>query len=121
MFSKILATVSVILLASSLCFAGDLNGRWEGKVKVPDGEEMALALVLKVDGEKLTGTVESPMGELPITEGKINGDEISFNVKLGDDTITHQGKLAGDTLTIKAHGPFGDMEFGLKHPDAKKP
>jgi hypothetical protein len=121
MLRKMSAALSFILLASVLCFAEDLNGRWEGKVKGPDGDDMAIAFTFKIDGDKLTGTVESPMGELPITEGTVKGDEISFSVKLGDDTITHQGKLVGDTLTIKAHGPWGDMEFPLKRAAAKKP
>src|SRR3972149_1307046 len=58
-----------------------LNGRWEGKFTRPDGEEIKILYAFKVDGEKLTGTVESPRGERTITNGKVKGDELSFEVE----------------------------------------
>jgi voltage-gated potassium channel Kch len=90
----------------------DFNGRWEGRVKDPNGEEMLVAFTFK-DGAELAGTVESREDVLRITNGKAMVDEISFKVKIGDETITHHGRLVRDTLTIKTHGPWGDME--LKH------
>ena len=34
----------------------------------------------KVDGDKLTGTVEGPLGKLPISNGKISGDTIKGKI-----------------------------------------
>ena len=74
---------------------------------------MKLTFTFKVDGEKLTGTVESPRGELEIKQGKAKGDELSFNVEIGDNTIDYQGKLADDKIKMKSKGPMGEREFTL--------
>jgi hypothetical protein len=72
-------------------------------------------LTLKLDGGKLTGTLtynSSPIvngkvrvSEKPITEAKIQGDEISFHFthppSAGNGpnpTYDYQGKLSGDTI-----------------------
>jgi hypothetical protein len=72
-------------------------------------------LKLKLSGGTLTGTLsyttihngQSRVGELPITEGKLQGSEISFNFthppawKTGnapDPTYSYNGKINGDTI-----------------------
>jgi hypothetical protein len=110
----------MMMLLLCVGFASNLDGTWEGKVQGPNGDEVPLTFTFKVDGDKLSGKVESAMGELPITDGKVNGDEFSFNTKLGDDTITHEGKVTGDTITLKAHGPWGDLEMTLKRATPKE-
>ncbi len=90
-----------------------LAGRWEGKITRQDGEEMKLTFTFKIDGEKLTGTVESPRGELDIKKGKVKGDEVTFNVEIGDMTIDYQGKLADGKIKMKSKGPMGERELTL--------
>jgi hypothetical protein len=90
-----------------------LAGRWEGKITRQDGEEMKLLFTFKVDGDKLTGTIESPRGELSIDEGKVKGEELSFNVDIGDNTIEYQGKLADNKIKMKSKGPWGEREMTL--------
>lgn len=119
MMRKSIASVLFIFLTVTLCLGADFNGRWEGTVKGPNGEDIPLVFNFKAEGEKLTGTIETPMGEQQISEGKIKGEEIWFAVEFGDTKITHQGKMAGDVINVKSHGPWGDGEFTLKHP-AKK-
>ena len=93
-----------------------LAGKWEGKITRQDGQEMKLTFTFKVDGEKLTGAVESPRGELEIKEGKAKGDDLSFNVEIGDNTIDYQGKLADGKIKMKSKGPMGEREFTLSRP-----
>ncbi|HUP03563.1 MAG TPA: hypothetical protein VMU19_06215, partial [Bryobacteraceae bacterium] len=56
----------------------------------------------KVDGDKLTGTAKSQMGEIPITEGKVSGDDITFveNINYQGQAlkITYKGKISGDEI-----------------------
>ncbi|MGA2063033.1 MAG: hypothetical protein ABSG67_21380 [Thermoguttaceae bacterium] len=93
-----------------------LAGKWEGKITRQDDQEMKLTFTFKVDGEKLSGAVESPRGELDIKEGKVKGDELSFNVEIGDSTIDYQGKLSDGKIKMKSKGPMGEREFTLSRP-----
>ena len=70
-----------------------------------------LTYAFKQDGEKLTGTVTGPQGDpLPLKEGKVAGDKISFyvNVDMGGTPakFSSEGVVKGDeiTLTTKAEG-----------------
>ncbi len=106
-----------ILLLALMCFAAvavaaDLNGKWEGKINAM-GQDMTIAFVFKVDGETLTGSVESEMGSMAISNGKINGDDFTFNVDVNGMPIAHKGKINGDAVTIKTEGEMA-MEFTLK-------
>ena len=83
-------------------------------------------LKLKIDGDKLTGTLTQPGRGRPgqdgaaapaptpteISDGKVKGDEISFSVKreFGGNTmvIKYAGKVAGDTITGKVERPGRD-------------
>lgn len=115
-----LVSMLFLLFATGLGVAGDLNGRWEGKVKTPDGHDLEIAFNFKVEADKLTGTAETTMGTQPIIDGQVKGDDISFKVELHDTTITNLGKLSGDTLNMKSLGPWGEIEFSLARPKAKK-
>jgi hypothetical protein len=115
MVRRSLVSLVLVLCCAAVCFAGDFNGLWEGSVKMPDGQELQLAFTFKVDGENVTGTVRSPMGEVPISNGKIKGDEITFDVEFGPNKIGHLGTLKDDAIDMKSHGPWGDSQFMLKH------
>ena len=52
----------------SIGLAQDINGKWKGQMQSPNG----------------------PMGELPITNGKIDGKIFFFQVNAGEMTISHQ-------------------------------
>lgn len=97
------------ILFSALCVlscaiggrAGAIDGRWEGRMKSPEGEDMQLTFSFKVDGDNLSGSVETPNGDLPISDGKVKGDEFSFVVDAGGNSIDHQCKVSGDTISMK--------------------
>jgi hypothetical protein len=113
MIRKSLLAIVVLCSLAVVCQAAAVDGRWEGTVSGPNGD-FALVFNFKADGEKLTGTVAGPGGEIPISDGKIKGDDLTFKVQVGDDVITHEGKLEGETIKIKSHAPWGDAEFTLK-------
>jgi hypothetical protein len=107
------APVAAFLLVASAA-AADINGRWEGKAQGPDGSEMPMGFIFKVEGENVTGSVESPMGPMPITEGKIKGDEFSFKVEFDGNSIDHQCKISGETISMKVmFGEEGGMDMVL--------
>jgi hypothetical protein len=109
---------SAILIALCLtaAFAADVSGKWKGSMEGPMGT-MELTFDLKVDGEKLSGTVTNPMGEEKIQEGTIKGDDISFVVLAGggDFRISYKGKVAGDEMKLTmSFGDMGGMELTAK-------
>ena len=62
-----------------------VDGAW----RMPRGE-----LVLAQNFQMLAGTMHSPAGARPISDGKMNGDEISFTV--GDRT--YKGRVTGNKI-----------------------
>jgi hypothetical protein len=101
---RIAATVLAVLVAAS-AFAAEVTGQWKASAPGPDGQTMELVFTLKAEGTALTGTVNSPMGEMAISKGKLEGDAISFDVDANGMTITHKGTVSGDTMKLK-------VEFG---------
>ncbi len=106
-------------LFATVSYAADINGRWEGSINGPNGD-MQIGFNFKVDGAKLTGTVESPNGEIPIEEGKVDGDHISFTTHFDNNEVKHHGTVSGDTIQLKVEGPWGESEMTLNRAKEKK-
>ena len=88
-----------------MAIIADLNGKWKGTIKTPDGNELQVTYNFKVDGDKLTGTVESPGGVVSVDNGKITGDTFSFKVTVDGNDYPHTGKMYADSCGI-------DIDFG---------
>jgi hypothetical protein len=93
------AAALLILLASA--WAADVTGKWVAQVQGRNGMTEN-TFNLKVDGTALTGSLTTPQGETQISEGKVNGDEISFVIvrKFGENEmkILYKGKVSGDEI-----------------------
>jgi hypothetical protein len=117
MTKRALLLVSVLLLSlSSALFALDLNGKWKGTMTTPNGD-LELSMLLKVEGEKVTGTVANSYGEEQITEGVVKGDDISFVVMAGGGQfrIVYKGKVTGDDIKFSVTlGDFGTSDMTAK-------
>lgn len=78
-----------------------VEGDWDGSFNTPGGPR-PLKFVLKVDGEKLTGTVKRSSGDVPLT-GTIKGSDITFSYTIsynGNDlTMSFTGKVSGDAMS----------------------
>lgn len=105
--------------AGTASIATDINGTWTGDVPTPDGNSFTLTYVFKVDGAKLTGTVQGPQGDpLSLDNGKIDGGKFSFDVSFNGITIHNDCTINADN-TIKLNsaasdGSFPPSEFMLK-------
>lgn len=95
--------------------ASDVTGKWTSNLVIPGGDSIQITFSFKQDAAKLTGTVGGPMGDpMEITDGKVDGDKIFFNVSFNGMTIHHEGVVTGDTikLTTKSDNegfPGGEM------------
>lgn len=94
--------------------AADVTGKWSGQVP-SRGEAMVATFTFKVDGNKLTGTMTGPQGEVALQEGKVSGDQISFTTMGGSAKILFQGTVAGNEIKMTRTREGGQArEFTLK-------
>jgi len=95
LLSILLCFVLVTLAATTA-----LNGQWIGTLKTDDGNEYPLNYTFKVNGDKLTGTVRGPNGDLQINDGQIHGTVFSFDVSLDKMLLVHTGKIYPDSIGL---------------------
>jgi hypothetical protein len=101
-----IALVCGFLVFAAFVFA-DLSGKWTGVIKTPDGNDLEVSYNFKVDGDKLTGTAESPAGQVTVDDGKINGDTFTFKVTVDGNDYPHSGKVYADSCGL-------DIDFGAQ-------
>lgn len=102
--SKKFLTTALLVVASvvvCLAIAADLTGKWGGSFKTPQGD-FPVKYTFKVDGDKLTGSADSDQGSLPISDGKINGNDFTFSLDFNGTAIKNTGKFYGDSVVIDA-------------------
>ncbi len=107
---KLKLTLSMLLLAA-IALAADAAGKWTGSVPGQDGQETVITFNFKVDGPKLTGSVTTPMGDAPIVDGAVDGDNVTFSTEFNDMKIVHKGKISGDSMNLDV--TMGDNNFKM--------
>jgi hypothetical protein len=95
----LVATAALVMLAP--VFGADITGTWTASFDTQIGVQN-YTYTFKVDGTKLTGTAKSDNGNVQITEGTINGDDVSFVENLDFQgmplRIVYKGKVSGDQI-----------------------
>jgi hypothetical protein len=95
--------LSILLAAFAIiAFAADISGNWKATAEGPNGA-MERTFTFKVDGNKVTGeSTSSMMGKSAISEGKIEGDTVTFVLtgKFGDQEVklNYKGKVSGNEI-----------------------
>ena len=131
---KKLITIAFALIGTALIFSINTSaqktvaGEWDAEFNTPGGPQ-PLKLVLKVDGEKITGTAKRSRGDVALT-GTVKGDDITFGYTIEYNgnavTLTFSGKVKGDTMggTVSFNDQASD-EWSAKRaaekPADKKP
>jgi len=112
---------AVVLMMHAPLRAADVTGKWVAQVTGQNGNQQQVTFNLKADGNTLTGTVTGGGGggrggrrggggggnaqAREISDGKIDGDNVSFSVKTeanGQTRVTtYTGTISGDTLQLK--------------------
>ena len=93
------AANALVMLAPLL--GADITGTWTASFDTQIGVQN-YTYTFKVEGNKLTGTAKSDNGNVQITEGTINGDDVSFVENLDFQgmplRIVYKGKVSGDEI-----------------------
>jgi hypothetical protein len=114
MLKTICAACFAITVIAITASAAEISGKWSGQVP-SRGEAVATTFTFKVDGDKLTGTMTGPQGEVSLQEGKFSGDQISFSTTGGNAKILFQGTVAGNEMKMTRTREGGQArEFTLK-------
>ena len=121
MKSRLLLAVSALAVVSAVpALAGDVNGKWTAQVPGRDGQTRETTFNFKVEADKLTGTMSGRQGDIPISDGTVKGDEISFKVTMSfggnDMKLAYTGKIAGEEIkfTRTREGSDQSQEFTAK-------
>ena len=103
------AAVIFLGLAIAAHAAADISGTWTAKFDAPIGEQN-YTYEFAVKGSVLTGKATCAMGESAITEGKVDGDMVSFVEMLdGQIRVEYTGKIvsADEIQFSRKVGDFG--------------
>lgn len=114
---RLLTLATGFLLLAVSAFAADVDGKWTGSISTPNGD-FPQTFNFKANGPALTGSLEFMPGmEIPIADGKVDGNNISFSVTLDFGMpfkLTYTGVVSGTELKVKADAAGMPFEFVLK-------
>ena len=91
-----------------------VDGNWNLTIKTPMGDQTGL-LTLNTEGGALTGQMSGNMGAVPIENGSVEGDTVKWSAKVTSPmpiTLEFDGKVEGDALSGNVKlGAFGTSTF----------
>lgn len=87
-----------------------IDGTWKSTFKAPDGSARTTTFKLKLEGDKVTGTVSGRNNtDTAIEDGTFKDGTVSFSVTREFNnnkvTIKYSGKLDGDTIKGSTERP----------------
>jgi hypothetical protein len=118
MTKKLLFVLSILLVVAVVAMAADVSGKWVYEQPGRGGgEPVKVTITLKAEGANLTGNIARPgrdgeMRETPITDGKVNGDNVSFKTEMnygGNSRVSeYAGTVSGNEMKLKVTMPGRD-------------
>jgi len=115
---KILLGTVFMMLVACFSFGADVDGKWTTEMPGMDGSPMVINFTFKADGDKLTGTTGPDGMESPISEGKIDGKNISFVVTIDfgmEMKMNYKGTVEGNEIKLSVDMGMGEpMQMTLK-------
>src|SRR5690348_7713008 len=112
MTKKLLFVTTILLICALGAFAADVTGKWTYEQAGRNGgPARQVTITLKQDGNTLTGEIpgmgrggDNPPPPTQITNGKVDGDKVSFEVVR---------EFQGNKMTSKYNGTVSGNELKL--------
>jgi enterochelin esterase-like enzyme len=118
-----------LLALPSTALAADVSGTWKSEFDSQIGRQK-YTYTLKQEDDKLTGKANSEINdqkrETPLSEGKVDGDKVSFvemlNFNGNDIRIAYSGTISSNEMNLTREvGTFAKEEIILKLDAAEQP
>jgi len=118
---KLLTLGFLLGLLAITALAADISGKWTAQLPGRGGQTRETTFNFKVDGNTLTGTISGFRGDMAISDGKIDGDNISFTqtIEFNGNTMkfVYKGTISGDSIKFTRTREGGEgqaQEFTAK-------
>jgi hypothetical protein len=115
MKKRIMWMCALLALTSLAAFAADVTGKWTSEATGKGGPQ---TYNLTQEGDKLSGKIEGGRGgAVDISNGKVDGDNVSFEVvrEMGGNsmTIKYSGSVSGTTMKLSMETARGSRDITL--------
>jgi hypothetical protein len=112
---KLISLCALFALSTIMAFAADVTGTWKGEA---GAKGPAPTFTFKQDGSTLVGKTTMGQNEVEISNAKIDGEKIWFEVTVdmgekGKRTTKYSGIVSGGTMKLSAEGARGTREVVL--------
>ena len=106
---RLILTMALAAMMAFTLKAANISGLWKGAMDTQGGA-MGEAVTIQA-GAGVAGDVKTDMAEGKIENGKLDGDQISFEITTDYGKLGFAGTMAGDEMKLTVAGPSGN-----KHP-----
>ena len=115
---RVFVGVMMLVAVAVTVYAADVDGTWTGSVSGPQGD-FPVTFNFKAEGTTLTGSTLGFDGSpIPIKDGKIDGNMISFSVELDFGgmplVLQYKGTVAPDHINMSGEAFGMPFEFIVK-------
>lgn len=113
---KLISLCALFALSTVMALAADVTGSWKGEAN-PNGKGGPPTFHLKQSGSLVTGTTTARNAEIEISNGKIEGDKVYFEVtrEMNGEKMTakYSGTVSGTTMKLSMESARGTREMTL--------
>ena len=105
------------ILIAITALAADYSGTYQAEVESSSGKIQNI-LVLKIAGDKLTGTITNQFGTMPIQDGSAEGENLFFVVMVKDEgdpfRMVYRGHAFNDEIQFRIEAGERQIEMVAK-------
>lgn len=113
MIRTLILMLACLGIAAAAGFAAEpatarVAGKWKASAKSNTGRQYEIQLELIEEGGKVTGTLTANEGSVPIEEGKLEGNRLTFKLAVDEGSYSITLTVDGDRMKGHYTGPGGE-------------
>src|SRR4051794_35104839 len=85
--------------ADSAASSDSVSGRYEGTARSRLQGNIHVVVQIRLNGEKITGMMNTPLGDFPVTDGSYTGGRVNIKFSAGDEAGTITGEYKDGSIT----------------------